>query len=75
MEVSEIQEKPSRHLVYTVLIPEKVKVSNDVMEVLSFGPKHPKKVEFDEMSFSAFFDKCVTELGDADAETGAGHLL
>ena len=69
MEVSEIQEKPSRHVVYAVLIPEKVKVSNEVMEVLSFGPKHPLKVEFDEMSLSAFFDECVTQLGNADAET------
>ena len=39
------------------------------MEVLSFGPKHPAKVKFDDMSSLAHFDNCLIELGETDAET------
>ena len=72
-ELSEIQQIPLRRLENTVLVPENVKVPHHgmevpVMEVLSFGPKHPAKVKFDEMSFSTDFFICLTEMGDTNAE-------
>ena len=41
----------------------------NVFEVLSFEPKQPTRGKFDEMSFLADFNHCLTELGDADADT------
>ena len=67
-ELSEIQQKPLRRVTDTVKVPEDVKVPDYVIEVLSFGPKQPTKGKFDEMSFLAGFDHCLTELGDADAD-------
>ena len=68
-EISQNQQKSLRRVVNTVLVPEYVKVPHYVMEVLFFGPKHPVKVKFDEMSFLADFVIFLTELHEKDAET------
>ena len=66
-ELSAKQEKPLRHIQNTVKVMCDVQPPQFVLDLLSFGPKHPVRDEFDEMNCLADMDSLISRQTDADA--------
>ena len=60
------QEKPLRSLNNVVKVMCDIKPPQYVLDLLSFGPKHPVKDKFNEIGFLADMDMLISEVKDPE---------